>query len=66
MTAIVIQSKSEENLRLLKELALKLGENVTSLEADQFEDFALGKMMQKEKTGKIVSRETIMKKLKKA
>jgi precorrin-6B methylase 2 len=63
MDAIVIQSNSVENLKLLKELALKLGENVTSLNAEQLEDLAFGLMMKNEKTVKNVSRETIMKKL---
>jgi len=66
MEAIVIQSQSKENLRIFKELATKLGENVINLDAEQLEDLAFGLLMKKEKTGKTVSRETIMKKLRAA
>ena len=66
MGAIVIQSQSKENLKLLKELASKLGENAISIDAEQLEDIAFGMLMKKEKTGKTVSRETIMKKLRAA
>lgn len=63
MAAVVIQSKSEKNLKILKELADKLGASFTNIDADQLEDLVLGTLMNKEKTGKEVSRETIMKKL---
>jgi len=63
MEAIVIRSKSSDNLKLLVELAKKLGESVTSLTDEQMEDFAFGNLMKKAKTGKNVSRETIMRQL---
>ncbi len=63
MNAIVIKSKSKDNLRLLIELAEKLGEDVTKLSEDQMEDLALGSLMKKSRTGKNVSRETIMSQL---
>ena len=63
MNAIVIKSKSKDNLKLLAELAKKLGENVTALTDKQVEDLALGSLMKKVRTGKNVSRETIMRQL---
>ena len=63
MDAIVIKSKSKDNLRLLMELAKKLGEDVSSLSKEQMEDLALGKLMKRAKTGKNVSREAIMRQL---
>ena len=63
MDAIVIRSKSRDNLKLLIELAKKLGESVTTLTDEQMEDLALGNLMKKTKTGKNVSRETIMRQL---
>jgi len=63
MNAIVIQSQSESNLKLLSELARKLGEKVTSLDDEQIEEFALGNLMKKVRTGKNVKRETVMRKL---
>lgn len=62
MEAIVITGK-KQNMKLISELAKKLGESVLKLSKDQVEDFALGSLMEKEKTGKRVSRKTIMKKL---
>ena len=63
MAAIVIRSKSNENLKLIAALAAKMGEKVTQVEEELLEDFALGLMMKKAKTGKNVARATIMKKL---
>ena len=50
MDAIVIKSKSKDNLRLLIELAEKLGEAVTKLSEEQMEDLAFGKLMKKGRT----------------
>jgi hypothetical protein len=63
MAAIVIRSKSTTNLKLLMELAKRLGESASALSDEQLEDLSLGFLMKKEKTGKNVSREAIMKKL---
>ncbi len=63
MGVIIIQADKKSN-KILADLAKKLGGNVISLADDQFEDFALGAMMNSVKTGKTVSRETIMLKLK--
>jgi|LakMenE01Jun11ns_1017448.scaffolds.fasta_scaffold9516844_2 hypothetical protein len=63
MSTLVIQSKSKNNLKLIGELAKKIGEDVTYLSKEQVEDLAFGTYMNKVCTGKKVSPETIMKKL---
>ena len=62
MRAIVIKADNQ-NTRILRELAKKLGANVLNINEEQYEDIALGALMDKVKTGKNVSRESIMKKL---
>jgi hypothetical protein len=61
MGAIIIKGDSESN-KILAELAEKLGNKVISINEEEFEDFAFGKMMDEDKTGETVSREEIMKK----
>jgi hypothetical protein len=63
MSAIIIKADSQSD-KLLKELAKKLGTSVISLDEEQYEDFILGSKMDAEKTNEMVSRESIMKKLK--
>ena len=62
MSAIVIKTDSKSS-KILKDLAKKLGGSVFSINDNQYEDIALGTLMDKEKTGETVSREEIMKKL---
>lgn len=62
MGAIVIKLDTKSS-KLLQKLAKKLGGTVFSINDQQFEDFYLGTMMDKAKTGETVSREEIMKKL---
>jgi hypothetical protein len=62
MGAIVIKNDSK-NLRLISELAKRLGSEVAKISDEQLEDFTLGEMMKAAKTGETVSRETIMNKL---
>ena len=62
MSAIVIQADPKSN-KILAELAKKLGGKVLAIDDGQYEDIALGTLMDKEKTGKVVSRKDIMKKL---
>lgn len=64
MSTIVI-STDNKNSRILKELAERLGARVMNLNDEQYEDLLLGAKMDAVKTGKLVSRETIFKKLKK-
>ena len=63
MSTIVIKADKQSN-KILSELAKKLGGNVYDLKDDQFEDLMLGMMMDSVKTGKTVSRSTVMKNLK--
>lgn len=63
MSTIVIKADKQSS-KILSELAKKLGGNVYDLKDDQFEDLMLGMMMDSVKTGKTVSRSTIMKNLK--
>ena len=62
MSAIIIKTDNQ-NTRILKELAKKLGADVLNINEEQFEDLALGLLMDKSKTGEIVSRDTILKQL---
>ena len=62
MGAIVIKTDTKSN-RLLKALAEKLGGRAFAIDDDKFEDLALGALMDKEKTGKLISRDLIMEKL---
>ena len=62
MSTILIKADKQSN-KILSELAKKLGGNVIDMKDEQFEDFMLGTMIDKVKTGKTVSKETILKKL---
>lgn len=62
MGAIIIRADSRSN-KILSELARKLGGKVLNMNDEQFEDFALGSLMDSVKTSETVSREDIMKKL---
>jgi hypothetical protein len=63
MSVILIKT-DKQNSKILSELAKKLGGDVIDMKEDQFEDFMLGNLMDKVKTGKTVSKESILKKLK--
>jgi hypothetical protein len=63
MSAILIKTDKKSS-KILSELAKKLGGNVLDVKDDQFEDFMIGTLMDKVKTGKTVSKSTILKKLK--
>ena len=62
MGAIIIKADKKSN-KILSDLAKKLGGNVMNLDDEQYEDFALGTLMDSVKTGETVSRESIMQKL---
>jgi hypothetical protein len=62
MSAIVIQADTKSN-KILSDLAKRLGGRVMSIKDEQYEDFALGSLMDKVKTNETVSRDSIMKKL---
>jgi hypothetical protein len=63
MGAIVIKSDNSKHLKLLAEIAEQLGETVSKLSAAEVEDLQLGLIIEREKTGKSVSRKTIFKHL---
>lgn len=64
MGAILIQADSKSK-KILSSLAKKLGANVLTIKDDQFEDLALGSLMDVVKTNENVSRDEIMRKLNK-
>jgi hypothetical protein len=65
MASIIIQSDNSDNVELIAKLAKKLGIQVSSVTDEQSEDISLGKIMTNSRTGKSVSRDSIMKKLRK-
>ena len=62
MSTILIKTDKSNN-KILTELARKLGGDVIDINDDAFEDLMLGTLMDKTKTGKTVSKSTILKKL---
>ena len=60
METLIIQTQSKSTSKLLVALAQKLGERVSILNKDVAEDFAFGLMMQTEKTGRNISKESIL------
>jgi hypothetical protein len=63
MSTILIKADRKSN-KILTELAKKLGGKVIDMNDEQFEDLMLGSLMENVKTGKTVSKSTILKKLK--
>ncbi len=63
MGAIIIKADKKSN-KILSDLAKKPGGNVITPADDQYEDVALGSLMDSVKTGKTVSRKSIMQHLK--
>lgn len=64
MEAIILKPKNKQDMKFLMELARKAGIPAAKMSLDDFEDIALTELMKKERTGKTVSEETILKKLK--
>ena len=63
MGAIIIKT-DQKSSKILKELAVQLGAVVTNVKDEHYDDFMLGTLIDSEKTGEIVSRKEIFKKLK--
>ncbi len=63
MSTIIIKADTKIS-RLLLSIAKRLGAQTIQLRDEQFEDFALGQLMEEKKTGEKVSRDVIMGKLK--
>lgn len=64
MNALLIKSDSKSNKEIYK-LAKKLGSKVYSVDENLFEDITLGLLMNKVKTNQLVTKEEVIKKLKK-
>ena len=62
MSTILIKADKKSN-KILSELAIKLGGNVIDVKDEQFEDFLLGTLIDKVKTGNSVSKNSVLKKL---
>lgn len=60
MAALIIESKNPANLKVLAAMAKQLGDTVKAVDIEDIEDLLFGKMMEKTKTGKTVSKATIM------
>jgi hypothetical protein len=63
METIIISSESKGNIKLLKELAKKLGDSVKTVSLEQKEDIAFGQMLKKAESGNLISKESILNKL---
>jgi hypothetical protein len=61
MAAILIKSNNAKNLRLLTDLALRLGDQATTVNAETLEDLMLGELMNREKTGKKANKQQVLK-----
>lgn len=62
MGAVVIKIDKKNN-RLISKLAKELGGDVLSINDEQYEDLALGRLMDEVKTGENVSRDKVFEKL---
>lgn len=59
METFVIKSNTK-NKKLIRDFALKHGAQIFDLDADETEDFLFGKMIQKEETNELISRDKVM------
>lgn len=60
MATIIIQTESKSTTKLMLDLAKKLGEKASVLSKDIEEDLIFGSMIEKAKTNKLVSKESIL------
>lgn len=63
MEVLIIKSIDPDHVRLIAEFAKNLGDEVNLIDEEDAEDYALGRLMLQNKTGKEIGRETIMAKL---
>jgi hypothetical protein len=61
MTAIVISGQNKVDLKIIIDLAKRLGANVKTLSEEEILDFGLLKAMEEGRNSEFVSRESIMK-----
>lgn len=59
MKALLIQSDNPQALQLLADLAARMGERATPIDADLLEDLAFCELMNREKTGEAADRQTV-------
>lgn len=60
MATLIIESSDPKNVKLLTELAKKLGDRVKSISATETEDLLLGDLMDAVKTGEYVDKADVM------
>lgn len=63
MNALIIKSKSRSDLKLLKELATRMGLESKILTKEEIEDWGLTVLMKQADRSKTVSKETVISKL---
>lgn len=59
MAALIIESTNSKNLKLIAELAKQLGIKVKSVSLEDKEDYIFGEMIQKAKTGVLISKDDL-------
>jgi len=64
-TTILLEGDSESKIKLILELAKKLGVKSAFLSKEELTDTKLGQLMEKEKTGKLISEKDILRELEK-
>ncbi|SEL72353.1 hypothetical protein [Parapedobacter koreensis] len=60
MATLIIESSDPKNVKLLTELAKRLGDRVKSISATETEDLLLGDLMNSVKTGEYVDKVDVM------
>lgn len=63
MATILLEGKSASTIKLLMELAKKLGVKMTIIDNSDIEDMKLGQFMDEARTNTLVEEEEILKKL---
>jgi hypothetical protein len=65
MKNILISVENNEQLKAFESIAKVFGSKISMLNNEQYEDFLLGAIISKEKSGKLKSKEAVLNKLKK-
>lgn len=63
METILLQGESKKDIKMLSDLAKKIGLKTVSLKNEDLEDFALATAMKKGRTGEFIDTESYLKKL---
>jgi hypothetical protein len=64
METLLLQSKSKKDMKMVAELAKKIGLSTYHVSKEEMEDIGLAKAMKKGRTGEYINTETFLKKLK--